>query len=209
MFGKSKRQIKNVTFVQPLNREAYFYTPIAYTTNLQNSKENDGKQVFIDSDLALAGKLKLIFEREKMTWFEIREEKSTTSSKGERLFALYYFPHRLVASRASSFDEKATLQNIKKLFDFIVTEDQTRFAEVPQTQSPSAYGSVAGESREDLEAIPVAVAGESSEKTEAVTVVAVTPNRRPWFIVYGSWSTWFIATLIAGYFRSSIPSSAT
>lgn len=184
MFGKSKRRIKNVTFVQPLKGEAYFYTPIAYTTNLQNSKENDGKQVFIDSDLALAGKLKLIFERERMTWFEIREEKSTTSSKGERLFALYYFPHRLVASRASSFDEKATLQNIKKLFDFIVTEDQTRFAEVPQTQSPSAYGSVAGESCE--EAIPVAVAGESSEKTEAVTVVAVKPNEEPEIIIVES-----------------------
>ena len=78
MFGKNKRQLENVTFVQPLNGEAYFYTPIAYTTNLQNSKENEGKQVFTDSDLALAGKLKLIFEREMMTWFEIREENSTS-----------------------------------------------------------------------------------------------------------------------------------
>lgn len=158
MFGKSKRQIKDVTFVQPLKGEVYFYTPIAYATNLQNSKEREGKQVFIDSDLALAGKLKLIFEREKMTWFEIREEKSTTPSKGERLFALYYYPHRLVASRVSSSDEKATLQDIKKLFDFIVTEDQTRFAEVQQTQSPSAYGSIAGEPREESEAIPIVAA---------------------------------------------------
>jgi hypothetical protein len=58
---------------------------------LKNSK---GKQVFTDSDLALAGKLKLIFEREKMTWFEIREEKSKTPFKNERFFALYYYPHR-------------------------------------------------------------------------------------------------------------------
>ena len=142
MFGKSKRQIKNVTFVQPLKGEVYFYTPIAYATALQNSNEKERKQVFNDSDLALAGKLKLIFEREKMTWFEIREEKSTTPSKIERWFALYYYPHRLVAGRVSSFEEKATLQDIDKLFDFIVTKDQTRLAEIHQSQSPSAYGSV-------------------------------------------------------------------
>lgn len=150
MFGKSKRQIENVTFVQPLKGEPYFYTPIAFATNLQNSKEKVGKQVFTDSELALAGKLKLIFEREKMTWFEIREEESK-SSKEERVFTLYYYPYRLVADRDSWFDEKATLQDIKKLFDFIVTKDQTRFAEVQQTQSPSAYGSIAGEPRGELE----------------------------------------------------------
>src|SRR3989337_4065359 len=95
MFGKTKRQIKDVTFVQPLKSEIYFYTPIAYATNLKNS---NGKKVFTDSDLALAGKLKLIFEREKMTWFEIREEKSKTPLKNEHFFALYHYPHRLVAS---------------------------------------------------------------------------------------------------------------
>ncbi len=155
MFGKNKRQIKNVTFVQPLKGEAYFYTPIAYATTLQNSKEGDGKQVFNDSELALAGKLKLIFERENMIWFEIREEKSITQSKEEHFFALYYYPCRLVASRASPFDEKATLQDIKKLFDFIVTEDQTRPAEVQPSESPSAYRSIAEESREELEAVPI------------------------------------------------------
>jgi hypothetical protein len=154
MFGKSKRQIENVIFVQPLKGEAYFYTPIAYATNSQNSKKREGNQVFNDSDLALAGKLKLIFEREKMTWFEIKEETSTTSSKERRLFALYYYPHRLVAGRASPFDEKATLQDIKKLFAFFVTEDQTRLAEVKQ-QFLSAYGSIARELPEELEAISV------------------------------------------------------
>ncbi len=154
MFGKSKRQIKNVTFVQPLKGEAYFYTPIAYATKLQNSKKGEGTQVFTDSDLALAGKLKLIFEREKMTWFEIREEALKTSSKESRLFALYYYPHRLVVSRAASFDEKATLQDIKKLFEFFVTEDQTRFAEARQ-QSFSAYGFIMREYREEADAISV------------------------------------------------------
>jgi len=171
MFGKSKRQIKDVTFVQPLKGEIYFYTPIAYATNLKNSKEEKGKQAFTDSDLALAGKLKLIFEREKMTWFEIREEKSTTPLKDERFFALYYYPHRLVASRASFFDEKATLQDIKKLFDFIVTEDQTRLAEVQQTQSPSAYRSIAEILREESEAIAIAT-GEPSEESEAFPTIA-------------------------------------
>jgi hypothetical protein len=169
MFGKSKRQIRNVTFVQPLKGEAYFYTPIAYATNLQNSKER--KQVFIDSDLALAGKLKLIFEREKMTWFEIREEKSTKPSKDKR-FALYYYPHRLVASRASSFDEKATLQDIKNLFDFIVTEDQTRFAEVQPNPIPSAYETITGELHEESVALMIAAAGEPPEESEAPTIVA-------------------------------------
>jgi hypothetical protein len=154
MFGKSKRQIKKVTFVQPLKSEAYFYTPIAYATDSQNSKKREEKQVFTDSDLALAGKLKLIFEREKMIWFEIREETSTTSAKERRLFALYYYPHRLVAGRASPFDEKATLQDIKRLFDFFVTEDQTRLAEVRQ-QSLSAYGSIVRELPEESEAISI------------------------------------------------------
>jgi hypothetical protein len=156
MFGKNKRQVKNVTFVQPPKGEAYFYTPIAYAANLQNSKEKE-EPVFNDSDLALAGKLKLIFEREKMTWFEIKEEKSTTPLKNEHFFALYYYPHRLVTSRVSAFDEKATLNEIKSLFDFFVTEDQNRFAEVQQPQLPSAYG---------------CIAGESNEKSDAVTIVA-------------------------------------
>lgn len=69
MFGKSKRRIKHVMFVQPAKGEAYFYTPIAYAAKAGNSA------VFRDSDLALAGKLKLIFERENMSWFEIKEEK--------------------------------------------------------------------------------------------------------------------------------------
>lgn len=153
MFGKSKRQINHVTFVQPPKGEAYFFTPIAYATNSQNSKEKQTKQVFKDSDLALAGKLKLIFEREKMTWFEIKEEKSTGPSKDEHLFAMYYYPHRLVKGRAPSFEETATLQDIKKLFDFIVTKDQTRYAEIQQSKSPSAYGSVAEVKSEELKAI--------------------------------------------------------
>jgi hypothetical protein len=171
LFGKSKRQIRNVTFVQPLKSETYFYTPIAYATNLKNSKEKKGTQVFTDSDLALAGKLKLIFEREKMTWFEIREEISRTPLKNEHFFALYYYPHRLVASRASFFDEKATLQEIKNMFDFIVTEDQTRLAVVKQTQSPSAYGSIAEEVPEGQEVITV-VAREPREESIAIPVVA-------------------------------------
>ena len=157
MFGKSKRQIENVTFVQPLKGEAYFYTPIAYSTVLRGSKEKQGKQVFTDSDLALAGKLKLIFEREKMTWLEIKEEASTTPSKGERVFALYYYPRRLVASRASFSEEKATLQDIKKMFDFIVTQEQTRLAEVRKPQSPSAYGPPAEESNEEMDSTPMVV----------------------------------------------------
>jgi hypothetical protein len=175
MFGKEKRQIRNVTFVQPLEGEAYFHTSIAFSTNLQNSKEKKGKQVFNDSDLALAGKLKLIFEREKMNWFEVREEKSTTQSEDQHFFELYYYPHRLVAHRTSHFDEKATLQDIKELFDFIVTEDQNRFAEVRQTQSPSAYGSIAGETREEPEAISV-ITEEAREEPEAVTIVASPPT---------------------------------
>jgi hypothetical protein len=145
MFGRSKRQIDNVTFVQPLKGEVYFYTPIAF------SKEQNGKQVFTDSDLALAGKLKLIFEREKMIWFEIREEKSPTSLKGEHFFALYYYPHRLVRSRATSFEEKVTLQEIRKMFDFIVTEDQTRLADVRQGQLLLAYGSIIEELLEETD----------------------------------------------------------
>ena len=154
MFGKRKRQIENVTFVQPLRGEAYFHTPIAF------SKEEKATQVFKDSDLALAGKLKLIFEREKMTWFEIREEKSSTPSKGKYCFALYYYPHRLVASRTASFEEKITLRDIKKMFDFIVTEDQTRLAEVRRGQLLLAYGSIV----EDL-----------LEETGATTLTAEVP----------------------------------
>jgi len=170
MFGRSKRQIKNVTFVQPPKGEVYFYTPIAYSTNLQNSKEKEGRQVFKDSELALAGKLKLIFEREKMIWFEIREEKSTTC-KCEHFFALYYYPQRLVASRVLPFDEKATLQDIKELFDFIVTEDQTRLAEVQETQSHSAYGPIPEELSEESENITIATE-ELSEESEIINRAA-------------------------------------
>jgi hypothetical protein len=172
MFGRSKRKIKNVIFVQPPKGEVYFYTPIAYSTILQNSKEEEGKQVFKDSELALAGKLKLIFERERMIWFEIKEEKSPTS-KGEHFFALYYYPQRLVASRVLPFDEKATLQDIKNLFVFIVTEDQNRLAEIQETQSPSAYESVLEKSNEELETITIAVE-ELNEELETIT----TPTKR-------------------------------
>jgi hypothetical protein len=162
MFGKSSRQIKNVTFVQPLKEEVYFYTPIAF------SKEEKGTQVFKDSDLALAGKLKLIFERENMTWFEIKEEKSTAPSKGEYCFALYYYPQRLVASRFSPFEEKATLEDIRKLFDFIVTEDQTRLAEVRQPQLLLAYGSVVEELQGESNAVTL-MTEKSYEELDAMT----------------------------------------
>ena len=141
MFGSDKKSTRPVTFVQPLQGEAYFCTPIAYSTKLPNSKE-DGKQVFRDSDLALAGKIKLIFEREKMVWFEVKEEKSPTQTKDERLFQLYYYPHRLVSGRMLSMNEQATLNEVQRLFDFILTKDQTRFAEVEQLKSPSPYGSI-------------------------------------------------------------------
>jgi hypothetical protein len=157
MFGKRKRQIRSVTFVQPQKGEAYFYTPIAYATTLQNSKKREKKQIFTDSDLALAGKLKLIFEREKMVWLEIKEETKKTLPKEQRLFALYYYPHRLVASRASSFPEKATLLEIKKMFNFFVSQDQTRFAKIEQKKSLLVYGSIVGESNEESETIPIIV----------------------------------------------------
>jgi hypothetical protein len=155
MFGKGKRQIKNVIFVQPPKGESYFYTPIAYSTNLQNSKEEKGKQVFTDSDLALVGKLKLIFEREKKCWFEIKEEKTPNSSKNEHYFALYFYPQRLVASRDPPFDVTATLQNIKELFDFIVTEEQNRSVEIHQSKTPLAYTSVEEELNEESDAVTI------------------------------------------------------
>jgi hypothetical protein len=150
-----------VTFVQPLKGEVYFYTPIAF------SKEEKGTQVFTDSDLALAGKLKLIFEREKMIWFEIKEEKLTTSSKGEHFFALYYYPHRLVKSRDTFSEEKVTLQDIKKLFDFIVTKNQTRLAEVRQGQLLLAYGSIVEELLEETDATTF-VAEEPYEESDGI-----------------------------------------
>jgi hypothetical protein len=106
-----------------------------------------------------------------MTWFKIKEEKSTTPLKDEHFFALYYYPRRLVASRVYSSDEKATLQDIKKLFDFIVTEDQTRLAEVQQTKSPSAYAPITRGPSEESEAIST-VAADSSEKSEAISIIA-------------------------------------
>lgn len=162
MFGKSKRQIENVTFVQPLKGEVYFYTPIAF------SREEKGKQVFTDSELALAGKLKLIFEREKMTWFEIREEKSKTPLSDEHFFALYYYPRRLVRSRATSLKEKVTLQEIKKMFDFIVTEDQTRLAEVQQGQLLLAYGSIVEELLEETDATALMVEEPYEESDDVI-----------------------------------------
>ena len=141
MFGNDKKPLRPVTFVQPLQGESYFCTPIAYSVKLPNTKE-DGKQVFRDSDLALAGKIKLIFEREKMNWFEVREEKSPTQTKQQRMFQLYYFPHRLVSGRMLTVNEQATLIEVQRLFDFILTKDQTRFAEVEQLKSPSPYGSI-------------------------------------------------------------------
>jgi hypothetical protein len=141
MFGAEKKATRPVTFVQPLEGEAYFCTPIAYSIKLSNAKE-EGKQVFRDSDLALAGKIKLITEREKMNWFEVKEEKAPTLTKDQRVFNLYYFPHRLVSSRTQSLNEQATLDQVQKLFDFILTKDQTRFAGVEQLKPQSPYGSI-------------------------------------------------------------------
>ena len=141
MFGNEKKTTRPVTFVQPLQGEAYFCTPIAYSIKLANSKE-EGKQVFRDCDLALAGKIKLISEREKMDWFEVREEKAATQTKDQRVFQLYYYPHRLVSTRTVAMNEQATLEQVQKLFDFILTKDQTRFAGVEQLKSQSPYGSI-------------------------------------------------------------------
>jgi hypothetical protein len=141
MFGAEKKATRPVTFVQPLQGEAYFCTPIAYSIKLANSKE-EGKQVFRDCDLALAGKIKLISEREKMDWFEVKEEKASTQTKDQRVFQLYYYPHRLVSTRTVAMNEQATLEQVQKLFDFILTKDQTRYAGVEQLKSQSPYGSI-------------------------------------------------------------------
>ena len=148
MFGKNKRQIRDVIFVQPVKGDAFFCTPIAYAV------DSNGSKVFLDSDLALAGKLKLIFERENMIWMEIKEEKAG----GERYFALYYYPKRLVTERVPCSEEKATLTDVKKLFDFFVTHELARPADVQKSKSPSAYGSSEKETTVDMEVIPVETA---------------------------------------------------
>ena len=176
MFGKRKRQIENVIFVQPPKGEAYFYTPIAYATTLPNSKEDEGEQVFKDSDLALAGKLKLIFEREKMVWFEIREGKSKTRLDEPRFFALYYYPHRLVTSRSPPSVGKATLTEIRALFDFLVTQDQNRLAELQQNGSASAYDCAPGEQVEESETVTI-VAGDPWEESETAPVITNNSKR--------------------------------
>ena len=175
MFGKRKRQVKNVMFVQPPKGEAYFYTPLAYATTMPNSKE-EGKEVFKDSDLALAGKLKLIFEREKMIWFEIKEKKLKTSFGASRFFGLYYYPHRLVMSRSSPPAEKVKLTEIRALFDFFVTEEQNRPAEVQQSDSPSAYGWKTGESDEKSETVAI-FTKDIYEGAETVPVTAKRAKR--------------------------------
>ncbi|MGB9914639.1 MAG: hypothetical protein ACPLIG_05095 [Candidatus Bathyarchaeales archaeon] len=148
MFGKNKRLIRDVTFVQPVKGDAYFCTPIAYAV------EHNGSKVFRDSDLALAGKLKLIFEREKMTWMEIKEEKAGS----EHYFALYYYPKRLVSERNPCSEEKATLAEVKRLFDFFITHQLDRPADVARPKSPSAYGSSEKEVNVEIQVIPVEAA---------------------------------------------------
>jgi hypothetical protein len=162
MFGKNKKQTTTevhleVNFVQPHKGEAYFYTPIAHAT-FQDQKER--KQVFTDYDLSLAGKLKLIFEREKMSWFEVKEE--TAPLKNDHYFTLYYFPHRLVSRRASSREEKATLEDIRKLFEFFITQAQTRLAEIQQIPSPTASGFIA----EEPEVVSIVAAAVPMEEQE-------------------------------------------
>jgi hypothetical protein len=164
MFGKNKKQMPEphieVTFVQPHKGEAYFYAQVAHAT-FQGQKQ--AKQVFTDTDLSLAGKLKLIFEREKMVWFEVKEE--TSPHKNEHCFTLYYYPHRLVARRASFREEKATLEQIRTLFEFFITKDQTRLAEVQQIKSPTASGFVA-EEPEVVSIVAAAVPMEAQEKIQ-------------------------------------------
>ena len=166
MFGKNKKQTPTevhleVNFVQPHKGEAYFYTPIAHAA-CQDQKER--KPVFTDYDLSLAGKLKLIFEREKMSWFEVKEE--TAPLKNDHYFTLYYFPHRLVSRRASSREEKATLEDIRKLFEFFITQAQTRLAEIQQIPSPTASGFIAEETGNEPEVVSIVAAAVPMEETE-------------------------------------------
>jgi len=166
MFGKNKKQTTEVNlevnFVQPHEGEAYFCASIAHST-FQDQKER--KQVFTDFDLSLAGKLKLIFEREHMNWFEVREE--TAQLKNEHYFTLYYFPHRLVARRASFREEKATLEDIRKLFEFFITQAQTRLAQVQQIPSPTASGFIAEEALKEPEAVSIFAAPIPMKQQEA------------------------------------------
>ena len=74
-----------------------------------------------------------------------------------------------MASRDPPFDVTATLQNIKELFDFIVTEDQNRSVEVHQTKRPLAYTSVEEELTEESEAVTL-IAADSWEEPEEITV---------------------------------------
>jgi hypothetical protein len=63
------------------------------------------------------------------------------------------------------------LQDIKNLFDFIVTEEQIRFAEVKKAKTPSAYTPFTKELSEEPEPEP-------KEEPEAVSIAAA-PSEEP------------------------------
>jgi len=142
LLRKSKPEI---TFVQPLDGECYFYTEIASSMDSKfdkDSKPDQRTQVYLDKDLALIGKLKLIFEREKMTWFEIKEEKS--SFNNHRWYMLHYYPRRMLEAQRESTTknnekskikrdlethESKTLKRIEEMFSYLLQKEQTISAE--------------------------------------------------------------------------------
>ncbi len=69
--------------------------------------------------------------------------------------------------RATSFEEKVTLEEIRKMFDFIVTEDQTRLAVLRQEQLLLAYGSIVEELLEETDAATLN-AEESYEESDDI-----------------------------------------
>lgn len=82
-----------------------------------------------------------------------------------------------MARRTSSFDVKATLQEIKELFDFIVTEDQTRFADVWKMQSLSEYGAVMGQACEEPETVSLMAAIEPREESAIMSLAEEKPSQ--------------------------------
>ena len=69
------------------------------------------------------------------------------------------------------------MHDIKELFDFIVTEDQTRFADVWKMQPLSEYGAIIGEPSEESETLSVEAAAEPNKESETVSMIlAVEPR---------------------------------
>ena len=100
-----KKQVKpkDIRFVQPIDKPAYFCYLICYQI-----KNKYGEFAYERKDLQIVGALKLFLERKEASWYEVTEE----AFADRQHYYLYYYPLRRLEAQRKHDEQDQTRKTL-------------------------------------------------------------------------------------------------